>query len=93
MIGPTVRKGNPVEEVVLKFTPNRAPYVLTKKLHSSQELLKTYKDGSLSFSYRLRYNRELHGILLGFGSDVKVIKPASLQQKIRETAEAIVGMY
>jgi len=93
VIGPTVRKENPVEEVVLKFTPNRAPYVSTKNLHSSQELLKTYKDGSVSFSYRLRYNRELHGILMGFASDVKVLKPASLQQKIKDTAEAIVAMY
>lgn len=93
VIGPTVRKENPVEEVVLKFKANRAPYIITKKLHQSQELLKAYKDGSVSFAYQLRFNRELLALLMSFGPDVMIMKPESLKEKVTNTAEAILGLY
>jgi hypothetical protein len=93
VIGPTVRKENPVEEVILKFTANRAPYVITKKLHHSQELLRTYADGSVSFRYRLRFNKELLGLILGFGEDVQVMGPLSLVEKVSRAMEGILKHY
>ncbi len=93
VIGPTVRKECPVEDIVVKFKATRVPYIITKPLHHSQQLLKSYKDGSASFSFRLRYNRELLGLILGFGADVKVLKPISLAEKVKETIRKILDNY
>lgn len=93
VIGPTVYKENPVETVVVKCKANRAPYIITKKLHTSQELLRTYANGSVSFSFRLRYNKELLGLLLSFGEDVQVVAPAHLRERVRKAAETMAGFY
>lgn len=93
VIGPTVMSESPVEEVDLKFRADRVPYIITKKLHPSQELLKTFKDGSASFRYRLRYNRELLALILGFGADVKVMAPASLVCKVTEAIRQMANQY
>ena len=93
VIGPTVRKEHPVEEVVLKFSPQSAPYVLTKPLHSSQTLKKEYKNGAVSFSYRLRFNRELLSLIMSFGADVEVVAPESLKDRLRELLQQMLGKY
>lgn len=93
VIGPTVRKENPVEEVRLKFSPARTPYVLTKPLHNSQRLIKSYANGGAVLAYDLRFNKELLGLIMGFGSDVEVVQPLTLRNKVKEMVEDIVKIY
>jgi predicted DNA-binding transcriptional regulator YafY len=92
VIGPTVLLENPVEKVMLKFSANRTPYVLTKPLHSSQQLEKAYNDGSVSLSYRLRFNKELLGLILGFGADVQVLAPKGLKHRLRAAIDNMVRL-
>lgn len=93
VIGPTVRQENPVEEVVLKFSKERAPYIATKRIHKSQSLGKPYKDGSVSFTYKLRFNKELESLLLSFGTDVTIIKPESLKIRLKEKINEMLDKY
>lgn len=93
VIGLTIVKDQPVQEVVLKFSPARAPYVLTKPIHGSQRLLKTYKNGAVTLAYQLRPNRELKAVILGFGKDAEVMKPATLREEIKKEIRELLGMY
>jgi predicted DNA-binding transcriptional regulator YafY len=91
--GPMVRKENPMEEVVLIFSAKRSPYLLTKPLHSSQTFKSKFKDGSVSFSLKLRFNNELLALILGFGADVQVIKPAFFREQVKNAAKKMVDIY
>lgn len=93
VIGPTVRKEFPVEEMALKFKPNRVPYIITKPLHHSQQLLKTFKDGGAAFSYHLRFNRELLALILSFGEDVTVVSPATLAERVKQSIQNMMALY
>ena len=81
IIGVTNIKDSSVEKIELLFSKERAPYVLTKKLHHSQET-KIYDDGRMVVKLALIINKELKSLILGFGNDVKVKKPDSLRDEI-----------
>jgi hypothetical protein len=78
VIGVTVPKGEPVQDIELVFSPARGPYISALKLHPSQEIRKL-PSGNFQVSLKLKINPELFNILLGYGKDVHVIKPARLK--------------
>jgi predicted DNA-binding transcriptional regulator YafY len=81
VIGVTVPEGAQCEEVLLHFRPNRAPYVLTKPLHPTQEPV-THDAAGLVVRLHVMVNRELEAELLFFGPDVRVLQPLSLADKL-----------
>ncbi|MCW2258611.1 MULTISPECIES: helix-turn-helix transcriptional regulator [Sphingobacterium] len=74
-------------EVVLKFKPNRLPYVLSKPIHGSQR----YKNGLIYLDLKL--NRELESIVLSFGNDVEVIAPVTFRDSIEEIVRELFQRY
>jgi predicted DNA-binding transcriptional regulator YafY len=93
MIGVTLYPDQIVEEVELLFTSDLAPYVQTKPLHRSQEILQQYEDGSLRIRLKVYINYELTTVLLGYGRNVKVLAPASLATAIADTARSVGEQY
>lgn len=93
IIGVTNIAGAQVEEIELLFHKDRAPYVTTKKLHHSQETVKTYKDGSCLIKVFLIVNKELKSLILGFGDNVEVKKPESLRVEIRNLLVKAIQQY
>ena len=89
IIGVTKFDNFPVEEIKLLFPSKRAPYILTKPIHETQqhELL---DDGSLLVTLQLSINNELKQLVLSFGADVKVIAPESLKEFISEQAHEML---
>jgi len=81
IIGVTNISGSAVEKIELLFSKERAPYVLTKRLHNSQET-KTYANGKVLVKLSLAINKELKTLILGFGNDVEVKKPKTLRIEI-----------
>jgi predicted DNA-binding transcriptional regulator YafY len=61
-----------------------APYVETKPLHHSQEVLEKYEDGSVLLSIKVQLNFELEREILGFGASMKVISPNRLRKRIAQ---------
>ena len=84
MIGPSVHQNVVVEGVKLQFNKSRAPYVTTKPIHSSQRTL-PLEDGGMEVKLQLIPNRELESLLLSFGSDVTMLSPTTLRQKIADS--------
>ena len=68
-------------KVVLKFSKNQFPYIASKPLHHSQQVIDA-ENGILSIEVRPNY--ELTQLILGFGYDVEVLEPESYRQQIIE---------
>lgn len=67
--------------VVLQFTPEQAPYILSQPLHSSQQIVSDDEKG-LRIQLEVYQSHELLQTILGFGDQVKVLKPAGLKKEI-----------
>jgi predicted DNA-binding transcriptional regulator YafY len=79
IIGVSLNAGDTIEDVVLKFSEKRAPYIETNPLHQSQNLVPKTKT---TYSFQLIPNKELEALILFFGSDVEVLEPVSLRARI-----------
>ena len=76
-------------EVELLFSKTAAPWVKDKLWHTSQELT-LLKDGRLRMMLKVADTTELVGWILSFGSQVRVVRPESLRQKLAEEARKIL---
>ena len=81
VIGVTKSQHQQPETIVLEFNPSNAPYVITKPLHPSQQVLH-HSDASLTISIEVVLNIELERDILGFGEGVKVLSPRILRNRV-----------
>ncbi len=84
-----VMRGQPIH-VALRFDKQTAAWVRDRIWHQSQQLT-PLKNGELTMTLTVADNRELVGWILSFGSGVRVIKPLSLKQAVRDEAMKIVS--
>jgi predicted DNA-binding transcriptional regulator YafY len=83
-----MRSGRRIE-VELLFSKKAAAWVKDKSWHPSQEI-KLLKDGRLKMILKVADNDELVGWILSFGSQVRVIRPETLRQRVKEQAKKIL---
>ncbi|HEY9259479.1 WYL domain-containing protein [Chitinophaga sp.] len=81
LIGVTKSEKDVAHKVVLEIDKKHAPYVLTKPLHHSQQVLKTGADSTI-VSIQVVLNFELEREIMGFGEHMKVLSPKSLASRI-----------
>ena len=81
VIGVTKSQGQATQLIILKIVREHAPYIATKPLHPSQQIIKTDEEGTI-FSIEVIWNFELEREILGFGEFIKVISPKRLAGKI-----------
>ena len=84
------RKHPDMEHVVLKFAKERFPYVVSKPIHQSQQVVNA-EDGTLSIDVRI--NRELEQNIFSFGQQVEVLSPEWFRNQIIEKYKEIVKIY
>ncbi|MBW6461412.1 MAG: WYL domain-containing protein [Bacteroidales bacterium] len=92
IIGVTYYADRKKEKIVLRFSPDRAPYVKTKPMHSSQQIVAEDKDGT-TISIEVIPNKELIRDILSFGCDVKVLEPLTLSGLVRGILKKAVEAY
>jgi predicted DNA-binding transcriptional regulator YafY len=92
-IGVTRTENSNAIRVVVQLSPSLLPYVLTKPLHHSQQLLKTNDDKSAILSINVILNFELERELLGFGDELKVLGPRILAKRISARLKAGALQY
>ena len=83
----------PVETVRFWAGPTNAPYILTKPIHSSQQMLEQREDGSMVFQIKVIVNHELLRDLMAFGEGVRVLSPDSVVQAMRERFTKGLELY
>ena len=84
--------GSNIQWVTLKFTQERARWVSTEKWHPKQkgEFL---EDGSYQLSFPYSQDPELIMDIMKYGSDVKVVEPKALKEKIHKILIEAVRNY
>lgn len=93
VIGVTVKNKYEPNIIQLWISKNRAPYVITKPIHHTQEIIQKNEDGSMIIKVLLKFNLELDRILLGFGNDLVVISPEDLRFRIQEILRGASDRY
>lgn len=69
------------ETIVLRFSEARYPYVISKPIHPSQEII---DPESYTISICVRPNRELYQRLFSFIPDVEVVSPEWIRKEVAE---------
>ena len=92
VIGVTAPPDEPVERVVLRFTPLEGNYVISLPLHGSQRVLRNDGHG-VEIELRVIPNFELEREILGYGEEVEVLEPPALRDKIAARLRKMGGRY
>lgn len=92
IIGITLPENGKKQKIVLQFSTEQAPYIITKPIHSSQKLIKETKDG-IEISLTLIPNYEFFSLILSFGSSVKIVFPEDLRTQILDTLDNTIKNY
>jgi predicted DNA-binding transcriptional regulator YafY len=91
LVGVTRPLNQDVQTVLLLFSPEAAPYVITKPLHPSQKH-KTLPEG-LEVEIKVIPNIELERLILSYGEDVTVLSPTSIQVQIESRLQKATLNY
>lgn len=92
VIGVTVEPNGKPEVVTFFADRDTAPYIITKPVHHSQQILDEQPEG-VTFSIKVQLNFELERELLGFGDRLKVLAPERLKRRIKEKFEQALDLY
>ena len=91
LIGVTDSKSD-VLDVHIFIDRKNAPYVITKPIHPTQKVVEQTKEGTI-ISIQVKHNFELEREILGFGENVKVLKPRSIVRSIRKRLKLAAERY
>lgn len=83
LLGVTKSEKDRAFKVILHVNKYHAPYILTKPLHKSQQILKEDETGVI-IRIDVVLNFELEREILGFGECMKVLAPGILQSRIKK---------
>lgn len=92
IIGVTRNIGESPVTIVFWANNHHAPYIKTKPIHSSQQIIEEVKDGT-HFSINVVPNFELERELMGFGEGLKVLSPARLVRRITKKVQLMYELY
>jgi predicted DNA-binding transcriptional regulator YafY len=92
IVGVTRLESAELQLIKLLFDSQVAPYVLSKPLHGSQEIVSN-NEFELVISIEVIPNYELETLILSYGDRVKVLEPESFRNAISSRLEKAVGMY
>jgi len=93
LIGVSIPEDAGIQTIEIKVASKQAPYVKTKPIHNTQTIIEEHKNGSLLIQLRLICNYELKSVLLGYGSDIEVIKPIKLRDSLKNEFLGIISNY
>lgn len=90
IVGVTLKKDCSPEKVLLRFSENRYPYIISKPIHGSQRIV---DNCNRLIEIEVIPNDELNALLLSFGSDVEIIEPKKLRDNIVKTVTETLNNY
>lgn len=93
MIGVSGSIDQQVEEIKLKFSEKRLPYVLTKPIHGASQRMDKMDPDGLTVIIEVPINFELIQTILSFGNDVQVISPKKLVNTFKEIVNDLKELY
>lgn len=92
VVGVTVNQLRRPGNVKLFVSRLHAPYIETKPLHPSQEVIEKRDDG-IVINLKVQVNFELEREILGYGEGMQVLAPESLRRRVYEKLKKGVFNY
>lgn len=92
LVGVTKSERDRAQKVILKVNKENSPYVLTKPIHHSQQLLSEDEEGVI-IRIDVVLNFELEREILGFGECMKVLGPRHLASRIKKRLDQSAAQY
>lgn len=91
LVGVTRTENVNLQEIVLKFSPDVAPYVITKPIHPSQK----HKNDPTGLEIKIKVipNFELERLIISFGEQAKVISPQNFKERISKRLNSASSQY
>jgi predicted DNA-binding transcriptional regulator YafY len=93
IIGVTNYQDKPVEHIEIWVKNKELPYVLSKPLHRSQQLLQKDVNGGALITIDVKRNTELKQAILSYGGFMEVMKPLDLRKELDEQASLMRQVY
>ena len=94
VIGVSCQKDGSIEDILLRVSKQRYPYIASKPIHWSQTELKQMRtDDYHVIRLRLQISKELVSELLSFGNDLEVLSPLSLRESIFSKISDLFSKY
>lgn len=83
-----------IQEVIVRVSKYRYPYIKSKPIHWSQtELREQETDTHVTLRLRLCLNKELEALLLSYSSDLEVLQPKELRDSIAKRVAQMNDFY
>lgn len=92
IVGVTRNTGDTPTDIVFWASHQQAPYIKTKPIHPSQQVIETKKDGVV-FTITVIPNFELERELIGFGEGLKILSPSNLARRIKKKVQLMLELY
>ena len=92
IIGVTNYTDQPIEHVEIWVSSSELPYILTKPLHHTQQLVSENEEGAI-ISIDVSWNYELEQTIFAYGDALEVMKPVSLRKKLKDRVERLLAIY
>lgn len=86
----TAKRDAQPEKVVLRFTPDRFPYVVSKPLHPSQQIV---SEEDCTIQLCVHPNHELRNLIFSFTPDVEVLAPKWYREEMKKKIEENLKKY
>jgi predicted DNA-binding transcriptional regulator YafY len=82
VVGITRSPDDVPQRILLEFSAQRAPYIITKPIHHSQRVVERLSDGGALIELFIIPNFEFRAILLSHAGAVRVLAPVSLREEL-----------
>ena len=92
MIGVTKLDSSTLENVKIRVSNNRWPYIETKPLHGSQRVILKNEEGVI-IQIQVYLNKELEQLIMSFGADLEVIEPKTLRDALFDNFKKAYANY
>lgn len=87
-----IEKGGAPQEVIVKFSPSQARWMIEKIWHSTEQKL-PQPDGALILKMHVPVTSELKRWVMSYGRDVEVIEPAELREMVKREIDELAERY
>ena len=92
MIGVSRNASMPIEQVTLRVSNARYPYIETKPFSEKQRIIR-HDEHTHTIAFPIRVNNEFVSKILSYGPDIEVLQPVHLRQQIAQAAWQMHDQY
>ena len=94
VIGVSKDPNSPVEDIFLRISNSRYPYIESKPFQGDQKLIHALCDDNTKvIKLHLQINNELVAQILSFGSDIEVLAPDHFRRQIKQQVDDMLKKY